>query len=91
MSKHEMPTQADFKKAKELADELRRSLPKEFTLAARVMRDGKPEFPDLHFKSDPKIPGLYFADVDPDFIMVRKSRNGHNHHFAVTVPSAEEP
>jgi hypothetical protein len=84
MSKHEMPTQADFDKAKELADELRRTLPPEFKLAARATRDGIHEFPDLHFKVDPTIPGLYFADVDPDFIMARKSRNGH---FAVKDPS----
>jgi len=38
MSKHNTPTQADFAKAKELANELRRSLPAEFKLAARVMR-----------------------------------------------------
>jgi hypothetical protein len=86
MSKHEMPTQADFDKAQELAEELRRSLPSEFTLAARVPRDGTPEFPDLHFKLDPTVPGLYFADVDPDFIMARKSRNGH---FAVKNASKE--
>jgi len=66
------PTEADFEEAKRLGEALKNSLPNEFTLAARMTRDGHKVYPELHFKADPEIPGLFRAEVDPDFIMARK-------------------
>jgi hypothetical protein len=69
--KRDEPTEADFKRARELTAEFRVNLPAEFTVAARTARVGEVQFPDLHFKADPVIPGLFRAQVDPDFIMGR--------------------
>ena len=69
MARQKGPTEADFKEARRLGKELRAKLPSEFILASRITRNGEKLFPEFHFKADPEIPGLFRAEVDPDFIM----------------------
>lgn len=76
MKKRTEPTQADFDKAKALADQLKEEFPSEFTLTARLSVNGHPLFPNLHFKADPDVPGLYEAKVDPNIIMGRSRESG---------------
>lgn len=75
MKNGKTPTQADFDEANVLAANLQQNLPAEFTLPARLSLNGDPLFPDLHFKADPEIPGLFKAKVDPDFMMGREPRS----------------
>ena len=74
MSKRLALTPDHHKRAKQLADELRSNLPKEFTVAARRTPDGHAAVPDFHFVADTKIPGLYRAKVDSDFVMGRTKK-----------------
>lgn len=55
----------DYRKADRLALELRARLPNEFTLGGK-------EYPDLHFKADPDIPGLFIAEINDEFWLGRK-------------------
>jgi hypothetical protein len=67
--KREAPTAADFKRARELAEELRRKLPQTpFTRKSRDPFSGKRRF--ILFVPDPQIVGRYratFHDAPPDF------------------------
>jgi hypothetical protein len=54
----EDPTEEDFKRARELAEELRQKLPKDsFTLKVRSTFSGEQRF--IRFKPDPKIVGRF--------------------------------
>lgn len=77
-------TPEDFKTAKGLADDLRQKLPKEFTLTGQLTRNGERRFPDLNFKADPKIPGLFSAEVDPNCIMT------HTREPAIKIKKGKE-
>jgi hypothetical protein len=79
-------TREHFQEARRIVDAWKKTLPAEFILGSRAMRDGEPLYPDLYFKADPDIPGLYFAKVDPDYIMgrtktsntIKLSKNGND-------------
>ena len=64
----------------ELLDKWSRTLPDEFTLGT-VGNGSRPgvhhQYPDLHFKADGEIPGLYYADLDPNFLSPKSKGNGH--------------
>ena len=59
-----------------LLSEWRRTLPKEFKLGTVGNGGSKHRrYPDLHFTADEKIPGLYYADLDPQSLGFND--NGH--------------
>jgi hypothetical protein len=67
--KEELNKAVEVKTEKELEDLLAgwsKSLPEEFTLGTVGNGNGtkRPHYPDLHFKADDEIPGLYYADLD---------------------------
>lgn len=66
--KRESPSVEDFKRARELAEELRRKLPQvPFTYKVRDPFSGRQRF--IRFVPDPKIVGRYRAtlhDVQPE-------------------------
>lgn len=64
-------TEEDFGAMEKFVEEWLKNLPfgNEFTLSAPTAREGEIQYPDLHFIADPKVPGLFRAKVDPDFIM----------------------
>lgn len=91
MNRYRGPSEADFREARILGEELRKKLPNEFILATRITRNGKKLFPELHFKADPKIPGRFLAEVDPDFIMGRTREPRELSVKGTTGSSAVDP
>ena len=59
----------------ELLEVWGRTLPKEFTLGTVGNGASRRRYPDLHFTADEKIPGLYYADLDPQALPL--NGNGH--------------
>ena len=66
-----------------IIETLRQSLPKEFTLGTvgnGTSQGTQHHYPDLHFKADETVPGLYYAQLD-----ARTLSNGNGNHAPMQV------
>lgn len=78
----------DEARLESIMKEWRKTLPpKEFTLGTvgnGMTKGTLHHYPDLYFREDDSVPGLYFAKLDPSSLAKRNGNgNGNGHHATI--------
>ena len=67
-----------MRELEKLLQEWSRTLPRNFTVGTVVTgQSSNRRYPDLYFTADDKIPGLYYADLDPQCLVFNGNGSAH--------------